>query len=166
MAAAPFFRTPFNYDRNAISDETGLKCLDKSLTQQSMADEADINVLVERFGLTGHMPTSMRMPAYGDYTGVGDFQSAMEALVVARDDFMAMPAKVRARFHNDPQEFLEFCEDEGNRDEAIRLGLVVPEKAPEPVQAPITAGKAAPVEEGKGSATPPAPGAPGAPKTS
>ncbi len=39
---------------------------------------------------------------------------------------MRMDAKIRARFHNSPQEFLEFFADPANADEAVRLGLAVP----------------------------------------
>ena len=36
----PFLRTPFNYDRDLASEESGLKCEDPSLTQQQFKDEA------------------------------------------------------------------------------------------------------------------------------
>jgi hypothetical protein len=38
---------------------------------------------------------------------------------------------VRARFNNSPQEFLEFFADPANSDEAIRLGLAVPQAVAE-----------------------------------
>ena len=37
---------------------------------------------------------------------------------------MELPAKVRARFDNDPQMFLEFVASEDNRQEAVELGLI------------------------------------------
>lgn len=103
-----------------------LKCEDPSLAQQSFKDDADINVMLERFRITGVMPQGVYMPTYGDFTGVNDYRSAQEAIRKAENAFMDMPANVRARFDNDPQKFLEFCADEKNRDEAIRLGLVPP----------------------------------------
>ena len=45
----PFVRNPYNYDMDQVSQETGLKCEDPSLTQQHCRDECDINVIVERF---------------------------------------------------------------------------------------------------------------------
>lgn len=121
-----FLRTPYNYDVDAASVETGLRCLDPSLTQQQFRDECDINNIVDQFMKTGHLPTPASMPQYIDYEGVFDFQTAMNAVRAADENFMRMDAKIRARFHNSPQEFLEFFADPANTDEAVRLGLAVP----------------------------------------
>jgi len=114
------------------SDEFGLSCKDPSLTQQQFKDESDINNIVDRFMKTGHLPDPVSMPQYVDYEGVFDFQSAMNVVRQADENFMRMDAKVRARFHNSPQEFLEFFADPANSDEAVRLGLAVaiPKESP------------------------------------
>ena len=121
-----FLRSPFNYDRDAVSLETGLECLDKSLAQQQFAEEADINTIVRRFNLTGQLPDNVRAPVYADFEAVFDFQTAMNAVRSAEESFMAMPADVRARFSNDPHRFVEFCSDPSNLEEARKLGLAVP----------------------------------------
>lgn len=100
-----------------------LECLDPSLAQQSFKDDVDINVLLERFRVTGVMPQGVRLPQYGDFTGVSDFSSAMSAVVSAQDSFMQLPASIRSRFGNSPQAFLEFCSDPANKDELVKLGL-------------------------------------------
>jgi phage internal scaffolding protein len=123
-----FLRTPYNYDMNQASDEAGLFCDDPSLTQQQFKEESDINFIVDRFMKTGHIPTAATMPQYADYEGIFDFQSAMNVVRAADENFMRMDAKVRARFHNSPQEFLEFFADPANADEARRLGLLVPQQ--------------------------------------
>lgn len=120
----PFIRTAYNYDMNAAGDEDAIQCEDQSLTKQSFVEESDINTIVRRFNITGQLPTNVRMPSYGDFTEVFDFQSAMNAIALANESFEAMPADVRARFHNDPHEFVEFCANEANRAEAEKLGLV------------------------------------------
>ncbi|WNK14677.1 MAG: internal scaffolding protein [Microvirus sp.] len=123
----PFLRTAFNYDRNLAGDESGLDCsVEPSMTQQSFAAECDINTIVRMFGVTGELPSGVRMPTYGDFSGVFDFHSAVNAISAARESFDQMPAEVRYRFHNDPAEFVDFCSAEANRDEAIKLGLVLP----------------------------------------
>lgn len=124
-----FLRTPYNYDTNAVSDETGLSCPDASLTQQQFKEEADINTIVERFLKSGVLPNAVNMPQYVDYEGVFDFQSAMNVVRAADENFMRLDAKIRARFNNSPQEFLQFFADPANTDEAIRLGLAVPQPA-------------------------------------
>ena len=133
------------YDDFSIrSNETGLKCLDKSLTQQQFRDEADINVIVDRFMKTGHLPDPVSMPQYVDYEGVFDFQSAMNVVRQADENFMRMDAKVRARFNNSPQEFLQFFADPANGPEAVRLGLAVPQvKESPPVATAAPAASAA-----------------------
>jgi phage internal scaffolding protein len=127
----PFLRTPYNYDRDLASEETGLKCEDDSLTQQQFKDEADINTIVDRFMKSGVMPNPVNMPQYVDYEGVFDFQTAMNAVRLADENFMRMDAKIRARFNNSPQEFLQFFADPANTEEAIRLGLAVPQAVAE-----------------------------------
>lgn len=126
-----FVRNPYNYDVIAASVESGVDCsFDKGRTIQSAKEETDINTIVKRFGITGQLPVGVRMPSWGDFTEVFDYQTAMNALVAARESFMTMPANVRARFHNDAAEFVDFCSLDENRAEAIKLGLVVPPEAP------------------------------------
>lgn len=127
---------PFNYDQDQVSDETGLFCQDVSLAQQHARDESDINTIVRRFGLSGQMPVGVRMPSYEDFTSVTDFQSAMNAVALARESFDRMPAVVRARFGNDPGRFVDFVSDESNREEAVRLGLVEPQAPVVPAVVP------------------------------
>lgn len=123
----PFLRSSFNYDRDAASNESALICLDPTRTQQQFKDETDINTIVERFGLTGELPDNVRMPQYADYGDIVDYHTAMNAVALANESFDMLPAKVRSRFHNDPSEFVDFCLDDNNRAEAIKLGLVDPE---------------------------------------
>lgn len=123
----PFVRSPYNYDTALASDESALICRDVSLTQQSEMESADINVIMRRFGVTGQLPQGVRMPTYGDFTGIGDFRSAVEAMDAAQESFMQMPAGVRDRFKNDPEAFVAFCSDPANIGEAAKLGLVSPE---------------------------------------
>lgn len=124
----PFVRTPYNYDRNMESYMSGLRCEDPSLAQQNAKEDADINTLVRKFGITGQMPMLDKLPMEGDYENVGDFKTAMDAIIQAQETFMQLPADLRYRFHNDPQEFLEFTTNEANREEIKKLGLLKPEK--------------------------------------
>ena len=121
-----FCRSPYNYDVDLASDKHGLKCEDPSLTQQQFKEESDINTIVDRFMKSGVMPNPVNMPQYIDYEGVFDFQSAMNTVRQADENFMRMDAKIRARFNNSPQEFLEFFGNPENAEEAIRLGLATP----------------------------------------
>ena len=113
-----------------------LKCEDPSLTQQHMAEECDINYIVERFGVTGQLPDqAVNMPTYGDFTGIGDYRQALDAVSAANASFMALPANVRERFDNDPALFVDFCSstDPADRSLAIELGLIPPPAKPDGV---------------------------------
>lgn len=114
---------PFNYDQEEASVSSGLACKDKSRALQSQAEDADINVIVKRFGVTGQLPQSLKLPVFSDFEGIFDFRTAMDCVRAAEAAFMAVPAEVRKRFGNDPQEFVAFCSDEKNHDELVKLGL-------------------------------------------
>lgn len=129
----PFIRNPYNYDMALVSQETGLDCQDPSLAQQHMKDECDINVIVERFGVTGQFPVAPLEPTYGDFSGVNDYHSALNAIRASEEAFMALPAKIRAKFDHDPNALLEFLQNETNRDEAIELGLIDGEPVVQPI---------------------------------
>jgi phage internal scaffolding protein len=94
--------------------------------KQSFKDECDINVLMARYLQTGLIDfVEEHEPQYGDCTGVpGDFQTAMNTVIQAETMFADMPAKLRARFENDPGKFLDFVQTDANRKEALELGLI------------------------------------------
>lgn len=121
----PFVRDAYNYDTDEVSRDTGLFCPEETKTIQSQAEDADINVIVRRFGVTGVMPGGVIPPTYGDFTGVFDYQSAQNAVIQAREAFLRVPAEIRKRFDNDPQAFVDFCSDEKNLDEMRKMGLAV-----------------------------------------
>lgn len=99
-----------------------------SMTRQEFLADADINNILNRYQETGFLvdPSrpSSRKPMFGDFSNVQDYQSALDALIVAEDNFMKLPAKVRDRFHNNPGEFLEFADNPDNVDEMVKMGLI------------------------------------------
>lgn len=132
---APIFNTGYNTDPEKWSEIHGTPNDEPSVTQQSFASECDINTIVKRFGVTGELPNVV--PAqYGDFTGVTDYQSALNAVREAGVGFMSMDADIRAHFDNDPAKFVAFVSDEKNRSKAQELGLVM---------APIPAGDVKPI---------------------
>lgn len=114
------------YDYEAVSDATGLDCKDESRAVQSQKEEADINTIVRNFGITGKMPENIRVPSYGDFEGIDDYRSAIHAVREAEAAFMQVPAEIRARFENDPQQYLDFVDNPSNLEEMRRLGLAKP----------------------------------------
>ena len=119
-----FLRTPYNYDKDAASNESGLHCEDASLAQQHFKEECDINTILQKFNITGLLPEQTLSPRYGDFTGIGDYHTAMNRVIAVQEEFEALPAQIRARFENDPQQLIEFLDNSENRPEAEKLGLV------------------------------------------
>lgn len=131
-------RAQYAYDADEVSRETGLVCdASEDMALQSFKEETDINTIVKRFGLTGEMPQALKLPTVGDFTGVTDYQSAMNLVIAAESGFRELPAELRKRFDYDPGRLLKFLEDPGNAAEAMELGLVrrPPERTRDAVQA-------------------------------
>lgn len=106
-----------------------------SLTKQAFREECDINVLMDRYQRTGILPGDPSRRAAGGFVDVSDVGSYQECLAVvakANEAFAALPARVRERFKNDPARMVLFVEDDRNREEAVRLGLVEAPPAPPP----------------------------------
>lgn len=132
-----FIRSPYNYDGDVVSYQTGLDCSDSpSRTQQHFRDETDINVMVQRFSRTGIPEAPPVFPGVRDFTEVHDFRSAMQAVIDADRAFAALPSSVRERFMNDPGRLLDFISDDANYDEAVRLGIVARRETPPGVDEP------------------------------
>lgn len=120
----PFIRSPYNYDVKEASDSSSLATVGESLTVQSQSEDADINVLMKRYGITGKFPDNARLPTYGDFSEITDFRTALESVQNAHNEFMKYPAEFRARFDNDPQNFLLFATNPANIHELKKLGLL------------------------------------------
>lgn len=128
----------------------------ESLTQQSMKDDCDINRIMKKFEDTGVIEHQRQFQGhYGDFLGAGDYHDAMNQILAAQEMFETVPAKLRARFGNDPALFLEFVQDPENAEELVELGLATrpaPERDSEPVSS--KAKKASRKAKGKSEVSP------------
>lgn len=148
----PLVRTRFNTDFDKLSRCTSIGVFEKTRTQQQFKEDADINEIVRRFGLTGKLPDDIRMPEYADYNDVFDFQTAMNTMMNAEREFMKLPSDVRRHFDNDPQKLLEFVGNDANYDQAVKLGIVKAKAPPPPAPAPAPT-PPAPAPAGTSSST-------------
>lgn len=123
---SPFLRTPYNYDTIAASNESGLACEEPSLAQQQFLEESDINSILRKFNITGELPNAPISPRYGDFSGISDFKTALDRVNATYDEFESLPGELRARFNNNPEELIQFLDNDENRLEAEKLGLVEP----------------------------------------
>lgn len=100
-------------------------------TVQDGKDDADINVVMKRFGHGVPLPQPRGDAQYGDFTGVSDYQTALNELIRAQEVFDALPAVVREEFDNDPAELYKAVHDESQRDRLLELGLLERPPAPQ-----------------------------------
>lgn len=114
---------------------TGEICAMPSMAKQEFARECDINNVIKGFSASGmfrHVNAKAAQGAYTDLPDAVDFQDSLHQVDAARKAFMSLPSRLRARFANDPAEFLAFSQDPANLAELRTLGLAKPEPAPAP----------------------------------
>lgn len=137
------FRSEHDFESH-VTD--GIECIDvdpvtgevmPSRTKQADKEGCDIHVILRKIEQGSILPDLIKAnPRYGDFSQVKDFQTSMEIVMRAEEQFAALPAKVRDRFENDPARMLEFCADPANREEMVKLGLALPVKPQDPDPAP------------------------------
>lgn len=95
-----------------------------SKTDQQFRDEVNVNNIVAKYLKTGEISHQARQAGqYFDASQVPDLYTGLVKIHKAELAFKSMPDNIRARFKNG-KELLEFLADPGNKDEAIKLGLV------------------------------------------
>lgn len=121
--------TKFNsrYDHTRIPPEQLPYDGQPTRTKQEYLKEADINTILARYERQGIAPPAGdREPIYNDFTdpALSNYQEAMNQVIGVGELMERLPAKVRARFGNDPVNLIRFVQDKNNAEEAYRLGLL------------------------------------------
>lgn len=132
--------------------KVGLGEFEESKTRQSDAQSADVGFIMARYEGSGIPLPQLSMDMFADVSMMGGYREALHAVREAEEAFMQLPAKVRARFENDPAAFVDFMSDPANEKEAQEMGLLekpAPPAAPAVSEAPK--GPAARPPEGAGS---------------
>lgn len=96
---------------------------DPGVTDGSQAAECDVNLIVDRFTKTGILPGVDAERMYADVSDVGSYQESLHIVMKAQEQFDSLDPFIRKKFDNDPGKFLEFCSDDKNREELVKLGL-------------------------------------------
>lgn len=103
------------YDSPEEHDHCGIEFTMPSLAVQDEKDETDINYIVNKYadGQKGIMTLDLGDSSqyaylqFGDATLPGDYSTALELVSGVREEFYSLPAYVRAKFGNDPMDFIE-----------------------------------------------------------
>lgn len=113
----------------------------ESKTRSEFQEECHLPTMMKRWrrqGILGDVLRTTHPNSYGDFSNVDDYKTAMDAIRDAENAFLTLPAAVRGRFNNSPQQLLQALENPLMKDELTELGvfenLTPPEgeKAPEP----------------------------------
>lgn len=121
---------------------------DIDIVDQSGADEADINNIVSRYHKTGVLPGIDAPQVFADVSDSLSYQEALQTVITAEAQFMALDATTRKKFDNNPAEFLAFVDDPRNAQELVQMGLATlapstpSPAAPEAPEAPSRSSKA------------------------
>jgi len=100
-------------------------------TKQSFKNECDINHIMARYVKTGVIEhLNEHKPNYGFAPAV-DFKTALDLVEKASTIFSELPSQIRAKFENNPENFLKFTENPDNRSELALMGLLSPEATQE-----------------------------------
>ncbi len=124
------FNTRFNPAKVA-----GFQTLGASRTDQSFAEDSDINELVRRFIKRGSLydPATLMnrtpsQPTFGDFSNIPDLLDAANQIVEAERMFGQLPAMIREFFNHDALSLLRFVEmakkDENLYQKGVELGLL------------------------------------------
>lgn len=96
----------------------------KALTEQNHKASCDIHNIMkksQREGIVSHL--AKHEGTYNDYAAAPDFTASMNIIAEANSMFESVPAQIRANFHNDPQEFVTFMQDDNNYEKIEKMGL-------------------------------------------
>lgn len=135
------WRHQYDDERDAFERElTDVDTGSESMVQQQFAEDADINVIVRRFGLSDTVPPQALDPRYfGDLGEIPDLGTALRLVKDAQDKFNALPVDLRNRFQNSPALLWNFVNDPRNAEESVRLGLLARRETPTPAVQPPSA---------------------------
>lgn len=128
-----------SYDGSRVLDLVGGG---EVLTKQAQRDETDINLILDRFQVTGLIThLAKRPPRFMDTLEVTDFQTSLETARRTTMWFDGLPSSIRKAFANDVEQLLAARDSEEGRAKLVELGLMeavkaaseaAPEDSPEP----------------------------------
>jgi len=96
-------------------------------TVQSAAKDADVNRIVKKYngGFVPQNPGAHRQPNWAVWQPE-DFQAQLNRIADAKIAFQSLPARLRAKFGNQPYQLVRWVNDPNNIHEAIEEGLIPP----------------------------------------
>lgn len=127
------------------------ECKDDGLTEQSHAKSCDIHNILTQYEKTGVITHNAKHQGqYMDYPNSHDFKAMMDTVAEAKSMFESIPATIRKDFANDAGRFLDFMQNEDNREAIEAYGFTTNHLPPLPeVDATPAGGGDSPLPSGE-----------------
>ena len=109
-----------------------------SRAKQEFKGESDVNNIVAMYKKGSPLPLQIRQGQFADVTQLGDYKTAVDALLEAEQVWATLPQTVKTAAGGTVASFLDFVNDPANADQLIELGLVAGPDVP--AEAVVTAG--------------------------
>ncbi len=100
----------------------------KQITDQSAKNSCDINNIVKQFMKTGVLPTSNKIPRFGDFSETPTLEAAFDVAHAAQEAFYQLPSAIRKMIDNDPSQLEKFISDPENNQLCVKYGLLANKK--------------------------------------
>lgn len=123
------------YDEGMKPSE-GIVFTEASMTDQSQAQESDINYIVSKYsdGRTGittlDLGADLGVLQYGDTMLPGDYETALDLINAVNEEFYELPSQIRAEFNHNPKELINALADPRQKSRLQSLGLLQQDSAP------------------------------------
>lgn len=129
-----FERDKIEGDRTIVHNKPDPKDAYPEGALQAPAADMDLNVLMERMGVTNsripEVPIDPNLTM--DLRGVPDLQGILDLSRAAEKSFDQLPIALKQRFGNNPAQLWEFVNNPDNWQEAVKLGILKEETPPAP----------------------------------
>lgn len=109
---------------------------DPGLTNPADGPDCDINNIVAKYHKTGVLPNTNVQGVFADVSDMPTYQDALQIVINAENQFMALDANTRRKFDNDPAKFLDFVDDPRNGPDLVKMGLATLVPPPPSLAAP------------------------------
>lgn len=117
----PFFKTPYNHNRDAETIRTATFCPEETKTQQHFKEEQDINIIVARVLKTGVMPDIPVPGQYADLSTQEDYHTMLNRIAETNGLFYKLDPELRAEYKNDPGAWLQDVNEKLNQGDLAPL---------------------------------------------
>ena len=113
----------------AVGQEAATYNDEPSLTQQQFTPETDLNEIMRQYGVTDRAaePAAFAPGTLAiDYTHLEglEYRDVLDRMREAQQAFAQLPADLRRRFNNKPEDLWDFVNDPRNDEEAVKMGLL------------------------------------------